>query len=1061
LLDIQQPDGSWKWHDATDPADWSIQSTAYAVMALNAQGDEDALTAARKGADFLVKNQTTDGGWLAETDWLEKVLEVDSEATWALATLPAPVTIGGLGYYSIQSAIDAASDGNTINVGIGNYVENGQIVINKNLTIDGEDKETTIIKPAQDTGSSGDSRGWFLVTDGVNFNLSNVTLDGEGKQVHQAIRSFGSGTIDNNIIKNITYGSYYGLGAVMMGDYNMTFSNNTLSNIGRIGMMAYGSGVTDAQIIGNIYTGKGDGDWLDYGIEIGGGAVAHIEGNTIAGIGESTTDWSSAAIMVTDAYPTNGPASVTIVENILKNNYRGIHVGYGDSDGVIVEAKRNNLAGTTRAIVTTTDLINLVDGSPNWFGSITGPDDQIVGNVEFAPWCGDEACSFTVPDENGVIEIPAGASGDVVQQYLNNAPEGTIIKFLGSPGSFSGGFEINNPGLTINLNGATIGAGSPAFTVTADNTIINGPGVLDGTGDTENSPAILVKDPDGESDGVFNFTVSGLEIKNWANGIYYEDAITNTQIVDNYIHDLSGDGIFFAEQPIAETSVSFYIQGNLFDMANIGGFGVNAPDDLDVTYNSWGSKDGPVSGDDLPTDITLYDPFTHVDLDLQSSGTFYANQVVKGDEIVYEVYGNLANIQGAEFTLTFPSDKLSYKDGSFENHVFDEGDIDDSVSEKLSIHGYQYPEAGGGPTNSVSVENTKLFSVTFIGEALGKDLEIGFEAGNFSFAHYAGDGGPTNHVYAAELLGVNDLLVFALPTMSSDDLEGPYIAGISREFKHRTTNPLEGRTYDQVIFKFTIWDADPSDIHQFQVLHLGNWIDLPLIKEGDHLVGEFGHAPVGFTMVAGHDAETTFRATFNNPGDYDVTIQLIDLFADPDWVLVTDEYVANVLGDFTVTGTVSMQGRTVRSGVPLTLTDIDGAPLYGSFDATSTSEDAYNVLFTGVNGSIYEITTLQPRYLNVHEGLNKQFLVDSDEQKIEALELKGGNAYWRYDDGGEWVYDNVIDIQDASAVGSDYGSTLDIDADVNFDGVVNIQDLALVGGNYNLTSAVAYDGWTP
>jgi hypothetical protein len=98
-------------------------------------------------------------------------------------------------YTSIQDAINAATDGATIYIGEGTY-EVGQVLINKNLTIQGvNNKETTIIKPSQNTSNSGDARGWFLVNSGKEFNLSNVTLDGSGFNIYQAIRSYGSGTI--------------------------------------------------------------------------------------------------------------------------------------------------------------------------------------------------------------------------------------------------------------------------------------------------------------------------------------------------------------------------------------------------------------------------------------------------------------------------------------------------------------------------------------------------------------------------------------------------------------------------------------------------------------------------------------------------------------------------------------------------------------------------------------------------------------------------------------------------------------------------------------------------
>ena len=98
----------------------------------------------------------------------------DGTANFDVSNAPA------CAFKTIQRGIQVIAANGTVNVAAGTYVEIGQIVINKNLSIVGADKATTFINPTGDTeGESGtDGRGWFLVNSGVTFNLSNVTLDG-------------------------------------------------------------------------------------------------------------------------------------------------------------------------------------------------------------------------------------------------------------------------------------------------------------------------------------------------------------------------------------------------------------------------------------------------------------------------------------------------------------------------------------------------------------------------------------------------------------------------------------------------------------------------------------------------------------------------------------------------------------------------------------------------------------------------------------------------------------------------------------------------------------------
>jgi len=156
-----------------------------------------------------------------------------------------------------------------------------------------------------------------------------------------------------------------------------------------------------------------------------------------------------------------------------------------------------------------------------------------------------------------------------------------------------------------------------------------------------------------------------------------------------------------------------------------------------------------------------------------------------------------------------------------------------------------------------------------------------------------------------------------------------------------------------------------------------------------------------------------------------------------------------------VTGTVSMQGRVTRAGVPVTLT----GTTFGPYTTTSIEQLSNNLVFAEVVPGEYAITTNQPRYLNLKMSVtpgdggltaSKIVILSASRLVLMNLELVAGNAMWS---------DNVINIFDAVVVGTTFGTNGE--GDVNFDGRVNIQDLALVGGNYRRSSASAYLNWEP
>ncbi len=619
-------------------------------------------------------------------------------------------------YFSLLTpAVAAAHAGDSITMAAGTYVEPGQIVIDKNLTITGADKLTTIIKPAVDTGNSSDARGFILVNSGVTFNLSGVTIDGAGRLVNIGILSHGPVTIEGNIFKNIGYNpsgpDYAGRGIAIYGA-NSTIRNNSFSNIGRIGIYAYGTGVSAGVVNGNTYVGKGDGNWLDYGIEIEGGAKVEAFDNSISNCsGRATVDGSSSSGLLITTYWAGG-STANVHNNTFSNNYIAIADGYNDADTSVVTAQYNKFIGNDYGIVSWGPT---VAASPNWWNNINGPlvGDKTYGPVNFVKWCGDAACSFLMPGDDNVVTLGPGTI---------NVPYG---------------IDINTPHLTILLkDGTIIQNDSPCFNVNASYTTIT----TESIGGAKCIPTDDANGIDVAADLV-NITINGIEFvgTNGTDGFHFAGALTDTVLVDNWFHNFAGDGIEFVSTPTGTVQ----IEGNLFQ--NNTGLGIRAPGAVKAEYNSWGKVAGATAGVDASPSVDT-DPWTHVELKLASSGTPVADQVVNQKEITYTISADLQQITGAEFTLNYDPAKLQFKSATTTD-LFDPAIgtsvLDTDTPGKIKYAGSKYP--------AVSGESQVLYTVTFKALTTGT-AELAFDSATDVFAMIplvAGiPSGPSTNVYA-------------------------------------------------------------------------------------------------------------------------------------------------------------------------------------------------------------------------------------------------------------------------------------------------------------------------
>jgi predicted outer membrane repeat protein len=180
-------------------------------------------------------------------------------------------TIANPNCNTIQAAIDAATSGDTIVLGSGTFTEHG-IVIDKDLTIQGQGASATIVQAAATAGGVDDRV--FEVNSGVTATLEDLTVQ-NGKRSWASgyacpacgggIRNLGNLTLTRCTIKDnaaIVGGGIHNEGTLAINESTLT------GNRGKVVFDGYGGGVynnggtvtiTDSVFTDNVGSMKGGG----------------------------------------------------------------------------------------------------------------------------------------------------------------------------------------------------------------------------------------------------------------------------------------------------------------------------------------------------------------------------------------------------------------------------------------------------------------------------------------------------------------------------------------------------------------------------------------------------------------------------------------------------------------------------------------------------------------------------------------------------------------------------------------------------------------------------------
>ena len=185
------------------------------------------------------------------------------DTSCSMASTPRTLYVGGSGpgnYTRIQDAIDNASDGDTIYVYPGLYVEH--LRIGKSINLIGENRDATVI--------DGDHKGDVLKISHVNHvNISGFTIRNSG-DLSSGIKMDSTGY---TMISNCKIINNYG-GIEGYHSNNITITDNIINNNGWCGIFMYYGEIV---IVDNIIiTGNGWCDNAQYS-----GVAFHNTGNVI------------------------------------------------------------------------------------------------------------------------------------------------------------------------------------------------------------------------------------------------------------------------------------------------------------------------------------------------------------------------------------------------------------------------------------------------------------------------------------------------------------------------------------------------------------------------------------------------------------------------------------------------------------------------------------------------------------------------------------------------------------------------------------------------------------
>ncbi len=316
----------------------------------------------------------------------------------------------------------------------------------------------------------------------------------------------------------------------------------------------------------------------------------------------------------------------------------------------------NNLTGAGRYLLS----VQLTTGgwrNYNYVGTSSTENNEVTGEALWGIHVAQPDLWVDYDNGNDTNDGSYYAPKQTIEGALVVAVEGSTINIIASSSApnYDGGWALDIPGITIrSADEAVVGAGSPAFTVSAPDVLIEGL-VIDGTSDTENSPGILVQA------GGDNLMVRNCEIANWADGIEVAASVTSLKVVGNWIHSNDDAGLQI-NSGVTVGGITT-IEGNLFKANGGDGIYNNSGTTLLAEYNSWGHIDGPevADGGDEITGVDA-NPWTYAEFFMDMEPDTLATTISVGNNETFylALKADAVNLYGLSFKLTYDPAVLTF-----------------------------------------------------------------------------------------------------------------------------------------------------------------------------------------------------------------------------------------------------------------------------------------------------------------------------------------------------------------------------------------------------------------